>query len=171
MSAFKTDSELYYEKSPSDTLSDIEKAFGLIGKDQKIDLEACKIHGETLYGMVIVAIDAKVEVIDGKTKVLFHGKSRGIIALEAKTAGIDNLINTMKNLDNTEYTPSKTGGITSKQNSATMLNLVLVLCSVFMILGIILSGIQPVYMFVLCFILLNFIAYRLRSWAKSMKTK
>jgi len=110
MAAFKAVRELNYEKPPSETLSDIEKAFVLIGKVQKVDSEARKIQGKTKYGINRVKINAQVEVIDGKTKILFNGKSDdfGRIGLQK---GIDNLINTMQNLDNTEYIPSKTAGV------------------------------------------------------------
>lgn len=110
MSAFKTVRELAYEKNLAETFADIEKAFIAIGKIQQIDRQAFTIQGKTKYGLQTVYINAQVEVADGKTKVVFHGKSDDFGAVGAQRA-IDNLINTMQNLDNINYVPSKTSGV------------------------------------------------------------
>ncbi len=152
MSAFKTDREFNYEKNPADTLSDIEKAFVMIGKVQQIDRQTGSIQGKTKYGLQTVKIDAQVEVIDGNTKILFHGKSDDFGAVGAQK-GIDNLINTMQNLDNTKYVPSKTAGISPLWVIAVILEITF---SIIFVFGLRTGSIQTgvlIVLFIICAVL------------------
>jgi hypothetical protein len=103
MAAFQTDQEIISEKSQLDTFSDVEKAFIKIGKVQQVDRQACTIQGTTKYGLQTVKIHVRVEVIDNKTKVLFHGKSDDFGAIGAQN-GIAKLVAAMQysNADGTE---------------------------------------------------------------------
>lgn len=132
MSIFETVKELVYEKSPSDTISDIENAFSQIGKLISSQRKEGRIRGKTKYGLNSVAIDAQVNAVDGKTLVIFRGKSGDVGALGAHK-GIENLINTMQNLGNAEYIPSKTAGVKPLRIIASSILLVL---SIFIAYGL-----------------------------------
>ena len=53
-------------------------------------------------------IEAALEAMDSKTKIIFHGKSADSSGRETQK-GIERLFETMQNLENPEFTPSKTG--------------------------------------------------------------
>ena len=95
MSAFKTVRELIYEKSPQETIVDMEKAFGKIGNVIKVDYETGKITGKTKYGLNSVTIDAEAKDFEGKTRIIFNGKSGDAAAIGAQN-GIANLVAAMQ---------------------------------------------------------------------------
>jgi hypothetical protein len=103
MAAFRIDQELVYEKSPAETLTEMEKAFAKIGKVVKLDYETGKLSGKTKYGLNEVIIDTEVTEYEGKTKIVFHGKSGDIAAIGARN-GIARLVAAMQysNADGTE---------------------------------------------------------------------
>ncbi len=95
MAAFKTVQELIYDKSPAEAITDIEMAFGKIGKVVKVDREAGKITGKTRYVLDSVTIEAEVHEYEGKTKIIFHGKSGDVAAIGAQN-GIASLVSSMQ---------------------------------------------------------------------------
>lgn len=124
MALFKAIKEINYEKPLIATLLDIEKAFTLVGKIQKIDRETYKVHGIARYGFQKVKIEVQVETVDDKTKVIFRGKGGDVGGVGAKGA-IKNLIDTMHNLDNPDYVPSKTSGLSPKLIILSIIEIIL----------------------------------------------
>jgi hypothetical protein len=166
MDLFKTVREVIYEKAPVDTLSDIEKAFGLIGNIQQIDRQAGNIQGRTKYGLNSVTIDAHVEPSDSKTKITFRGKSGDAAAVGAQK-GIENLVDTMHNLDNPKFAPSKTGGIKPLQAIAVFLEISIIIFILFGLRSGLFSPGLMVFLIILFIILLLYLVLsRLRALKK-----
>lgn len=123
MPAFQAEKEYLYNKSKAETLNDIEEALKRIGKVTRIDVENGVISGKTRFGLQGVKIKAVLVPEDGQTKITFHGKSDDVQGIGAQK-GIERVFETMQNLDNPEFTPSKTG-ITFGQIAANVLAVVL----------------------------------------------
>jgi len=108
MPLFRVEKECVYDKSAEETLKDLQEALEKIGKVKGIDVEKGTISGKTRYGLQGVKIEAALEAMDSKTKIIFHGKSDDAQGKGAQK-GIERLFETMQNLENPEFTPSKTG--------------------------------------------------------------
>jgi len=105
---FKIKKEYVYNKSLAETLKELQDAFERIGKVRSKDIEKGTISGKTRFGLQSVQIEALLEEVDGKTKIIFQGKSDDIQGIGAQK-GIERLFETMQNLDNAEFIPSKSG--------------------------------------------------------------
>ena len=119
---FSVDKEYFYDKSPEETLNDINAAFEKIGSVKTIDRDNRKISGKARYGLQTAKIEVELEVIDSKTKIHFHGKSDDVQGMGAQKV-IERLFETMGNLDNPEFTASKSG-ITFSQIAAYILSII-----------------------------------------------
>ena len=106
--AFKAEKDTIVNKSPVETFNDLQSAFERIGKVQESDVESGRIKGKTKYGLQTVKITATLEAMEGQTKITFHGKSDDAQGIGAQK-GIERLFETMQNLDNPDFQPSKTG--------------------------------------------------------------
>jgi len=105
---FSTEKEYIYDKSPEETFEDLKNALEKIGSVKAIDSENGNISGKARYGLQKAKIEAKIEAFEGKTKIIFKGKSDDVQGIGAQKV-IERLFETMKNLDNPEFTPSKSG--------------------------------------------------------------
>ncbi len=119
---FSVDKEYIYDKSPEETLNDINAALEKIGSVKTIDHDNRKISGKARYGLQTAKIEAELEAIDSKTKILFHGKSDDVQGMGANKV-IERLFETMGNLDNPEFTASKSG-ISFSQIAAYILSII-----------------------------------------------
>ena len=133
MSAFNTVQELIYERSPEDAIADMEIAFGKIGKVIKVEREIGKITGRTKYGLNSVTINAEVRESEGKTKIIFHGKSGDVAAIGAQN-GIARLVDAM------EYSHADGTEIPEEKASAGKLILMWVFAALGGLIGIFLAS-------------------------------
>ena len=108
MAMFKAEKSYVVDQSQSEVLNDLKEAFESIGKVQDVDAGAGKIKGQTRFGLQKVKIEATLEALDGQTKITYNGKSDDAQGIGAQK-GIERLFETMQNLDNLDYQPSKTG--------------------------------------------------------------
>lgn len=108
MALFKAEKSYVLDQSQSEVLNELKEAFERIGKVRDVDVKAGKIKGNTRYGLQKVKIEATVESHEGQTKITFRGKSDDAQGIGAQK-GIERLFETMQNLDNTAYQPSKSG--------------------------------------------------------------
>lgn len=108
MATFRSTQELIYDKSPDETIKDLEQALHLIGKVQEIDITQGRLIGKAKYGLQRVKLEARVAAHDQQTLITVLGKSDDIQGIGAQKA-IERLFETMQNLDNTDFKPSKTG--------------------------------------------------------------
>ena len=105
---FSTEKEYIYDKSPEETFEDLKNALEKIGSVKEFDSENGKISGKARFGLQTAKIEAKIEALDGETKIFFKGKSDDVQGQGAQKV-IERLFETMKNLENPEFTPSKSG--------------------------------------------------------------
>lgn len=105
---FSTEKEYVYNKMPDQTFKDLEIALRKIGSVKMVDVNKGIITGKARYGLQNAKIEAKLEALEGKTKIVFHGKSDDVQGIGAQKA-IERLYETMKNLDNPDFIPSKSG--------------------------------------------------------------
>ena len=108
MPLFRAEKVYLYDKSLDETFEDLKDALEKIGKVQDINIDSGRITGITRYGLQKVKIEAILEAKDNQTELTFHGKSDDA-QVEGARRGIERLFETMGNLDNPEFTPSKTG--------------------------------------------------------------
>jgi hypothetical protein len=104
----KITQEMIYQKSPDETLVDLEKALNKLGKVKKIDQAENTIRGRTRYGLQTVKIQATVNGNDDESIISFIAKSDDVRGVGAKN-GIERLIETLDNVDDLSYEVSKTG--------------------------------------------------------------
>jgi len=108
MPLFRAEKKYSYDKSPGETFEDLKDALERIGKVQDFNIDSGRIKGITRYGLQKVKIEAVLKARDNQTEITFHGKSDDAQG-EGARKGIERLFETMGNLDNPEFTPSKTG--------------------------------------------------------------
>mgnify|MGYP001086064707 CR=1 FL=1 len=108
MAFFKAEKEYFVNQSPEEAINDLREAFERIGKSQNVDIDAGRITGKTRFGLQTVKIEATLTALEGQTKIVFRGKSDDAQGIGAQK-GIERLFETMQNLDNLDYQPSKTG--------------------------------------------------------------
>jgi hypothetical protein len=104
----KITQEMKYQKSPHETLIDLEKALNNLGKVKKIEQTANTIHGRTRFGLQSVKIQATVNGNDDESIISFIAKSDDVGGVGARN-GLDRLMETLENVDNLSYEVSKTG--------------------------------------------------------------
>jgi hypothetical protein len=108
MASFRRTQELIYEKPNDVAMKDLEQALNLIGKVQDVDVSQGRISGMARFGLQKVKIEAGVEALDEGSKITVHGKSDDVQGIGAEKA-IDRLFETMQNLDNPDFVPSRSG--------------------------------------------------------------
>ncbi|MEA3327073.1 MAG: hypothetical protein U9R53_07155 [Chloroflexota bacterium] len=108
MPLFRAEKVYLYDKSQDETFKDLKDALERIGKVQDFDIDSGKFKGKTRYGLQKVKIEATLEARDNQTEITFHGKSDDAQG-EGARKGIERLFETMGNLDNPEFSPSKSG--------------------------------------------------------------
>ena len=108
MPLFRAEKKYLYDKSPGETFEDLKDALERIGKVQDFDIDSGRIKGITRYGLQKVKIEAILRARDNQTEITFHGKSDDAQG-EGARKGIERLFETMGNLDNPEFSPSKSG--------------------------------------------------------------
>lgn len=124
MAAFKFNKEINYKKSFDETMLDVQQAFARIGKVKKIDTKKGIIQGKTRYGLQSVKITVNVAAGQDKTVIKFNGKGDDVAGIGAEK-GVENLIKTMQNLTDSEFVPSKTGGVTPLFVMASIIEVIL----------------------------------------------
>ena len=99
--------DIAYNKSADETFLDVQKALSIIGKVKNTDKITLTIEGTSKYGLQSVKL--KVKNPQRKTSIIsISGFSDDVWAAGAKNC-MKCLIETMNNLDNPDYKPSKTG--------------------------------------------------------------
>lgn len=104
----KINQEMTYQRSPEETLVDLEKALNKLGKVKKIDRSANTITGKVRYGLQSTNIQATVSGSDDKSTISFVAKKGDIGGIAAKNS-LERLRETLENVDDLSYEVSRTG--------------------------------------------------------------
>jgi hypothetical protein len=100
--------ETTYNKSADETLSDIQEALKMIGKVDNVNHANLTIEGSSKYGFQTVNLRVKI-IPQGETTIIsINGFGDDIRAVGAKKC-MARLLETMDNLGNPDYKPSRTG--------------------------------------------------------------
>jgi hypothetical protein len=97
-----------YSKPPEAAFDDVCRALELIGKIRQADKAALTIRGTCRYGFQAIDLRIQVGPRDGASLIDIRAFSDDIRASGARH-GTDRLLETLSNLDNPDYKPSKTG--------------------------------------------------------------
>jgi hypothetical protein len=100
--------EINYDKPAAETLIDLERALGRIGKVKSVDPTTQTINGSTRFGLQSVKIEATVTGDETGSVISLIGKSDDARGVGAKN-GLERLIATLGNVDDPDFEVSKTG--------------------------------------------------------------
>lgn len=104
----QTTRDTTYSKYAEETFGDVQKALSMIGRVEKADQATLTIEGTSRYGLQSVKLKVKITPRGETSDVTLVGFSDDIRAVGAKKC-IERLLETMGNLGNADYKPSRTG--------------------------------------------------------------
>lgn len=134
--AFETKAHKY-EKSPSETLVDLERAITRMGSVSKVDHEMQTVEGKIKYGLgAQTKVRAKVQQ-EGNESIIYFESAGGDVFGRAARDNVEHLLEAMKQADNPDFEVTKA---TKKQWTrvgylALSLVLILVFTVVFIAIG------------------------------------
>lgn len=128
--AFVTEAHKY-EKSPSETVVDLEKAITRMGSVSKVDHESQTVEGKIKYGLgAKTKVKAKVQQEDNQSIIYFESKGGDVFGRAARD-NVEHLLEAMKQANNPDFDVNKA---TKKQwTSVGYLTLSLILIFVFFV--------------------------------------
>jgi hypothetical protein len=97
-----------YSKSADETFADVQKALNMIGKVTSADKTILTIEGTSKYGFGSVKLKVKINPQEKTSIISLSGFSDDVWAAGAKKC-MKRLLETMDNLGNLDYKPSRTG--------------------------------------------------------------
>ncbi|MDA3935464.1 MAG: hypothetical protein PF636_01175 [Actinomycetota bacterium] len=101
--------EMKYDKSPIETLADLERALKAVGKVKSVDQARFSVRGSTKYGLATVKIEVRVDGLQDGSVISFTAKGGDIGGVGAKD-GLKRLMQAITDVENPVIdVASKTG--------------------------------------------------------------